>query len=664
LCRHCFACAKSIVGFGENNGQMFITMRTVSHITSSALRVGAGLLLSLGIVAALTTLSPLVNGLLATAGALGLIAGGMWLGGVMHSKQHDQAAALTCWVLTAAAVATLAWAAAFSSQQGSDFGVYFRCGLDAKSALVVRIERCSSQYITYGDIYWHRSLLYTVPIAWLSNGSYSALKFANATFQILGILVVVFAVKKRIGAPAALVAAAAFAIMHERYFMLTLATTDNLAFLASGVGVLAMAALWTEKRPRLWACLLGFCIIVLQFSRSTGILVGLSVLLLYIAVIRERAEMRAAGITALALFATVLAIGAALAPWQGARGLDGDFLKRLSALDLTTTQNFTANFAWFSHFWPSMPEGERTSIAISKVLQELAAHGSLYPAYVFVKAQALFSGFGYTWFAAADLSGNADTFLTVNAGTVPKLPLAQSWMGCIAQLPMLALAAAGAFRARPEPLPLAALCFLVVGMAAMLCIGESQPRYLIIFAPAIAILCAEAVQPCSRTCIFRQLTELRTGALTAAVATIISASAIAATALTVPLPLRSAVPMPSPDCPVANATMDGLRLSIAMPAGASCARAAFVAPVGKSLGFFVSSGVYQYRNEPFEPTGLAYRVQVDGGASIEGSLDQSNVVWRTLPLAGRGERIEVFFHRPAGSQRDISASLSVAIVRN
>jgi hypothetical protein len=636
-------------------------MRTVAQIASSALRVGAGLLLSMGIVAALITLSPLGNGLLAIIGAVGSIAGATWFGGAMQRKQREQAAALTVWVLTAAAVATLTWAAVFGSQQGSDFGVYFRCGLDAKPALVERIERCSSQYITYGDIYWHRSLLYTVPIAWLSNGSYTALKFANATFQILGILIVVFAVKRRMGAPAALVAAVVFAAMHERYFMLTLATTDNLAFLASGVGILAMAALWTEKRPQLWACLLGLCIIIVQFSRSTGILFGLSMLLFYIAVLRERAEIRAVGITALVWVGTVLAMGAVLAPLQGARGLDGDFLKRLSALDLATTQSFTANFAWFSHFWPSMPEGERSRIAISKVLQELAAHGSLYPAYVFTKAKALFSGFGYTWFAAADLSGNADTFLTVTAATVPKLPLAQSWIACLAQLPMLALAAVGAFRARAEPLPLAALCFLVVGMAAMLFIGESQPRYLIIFAPAIAILCAEAVQPLSRARILGQLAELRAGALTVAVATMIAASVIATTALTVPLPLRSAVPVPSPDCPLATTTTDGLRLSIAMPAGASCARAAFVAPVGNSLSFFVSSGVYQYRNEPFEPSGLVYRVSAEGGASIEGSLDQTNVVWRTLRLAASRERIEVTFQRPAGSKKEISPSLSVAI---
>jgi hypothetical protein len=547
-------------------------------------------------------------------------------------------------------VASIGWSVAFDSQQGSDFGVYFRCGIYLQETLAENLKNCQSQYISIGDLYWRRSLFYTVPFGLIFQENYSLFKIYNVLLNTTAIAVVAWAVRKWAGPAAALVAVVLITLMHERVYMLTVATPDNLAILVTALALTALAFTQQSRISLLAACSLGISIVLLDYSRTTGLFVSLTAVLTSLALYAKGRSIAVVNVV-VALAAANL-IGILITPVIAGRAADGGFLMALSALNLASTQDFHTNFPWFEYFWPAIPLAERSQVGLVRLWQELASNGTLYPLYAFQKAQQISAGYGYTWFATSDFSDSMDTFITATTPTVPAVSPPRDWILRSALLPLLAFACAGAWRARPTPLAVAALTFVVVVSGILLLLSEAQPRYIIVLLPALAVLAGQAA-----AAPVQEMAGLRghaKGLLIVAGALVLGGLGVLAARATAPLPLANAAGQVTAECSGARVESDGQRLVLHLPGAVACARATFKAPATPAVGMFLTDGVYPYRAQPRPANGIHIELKAKSGATMQEQLDRSHVIWRTLPVNPTGgDEIEVLARRPDGVVGDI-----------
>ena len=552
-------------------------------------------------------------------------------------------------LVIAVAVQSLAWAYIFSSQQSSDFGIYYRCGFDLQPTLAANLRSCQSQYISYGDLYWRRSLLSTVPIGWLGGG-YPTLKVFNAILQGVAGLVIWTAAIRWLGALPALIAIAVFAFYPDRSFALTLATSDHAATLLCALGLASLTAFTAQRwRVRVTAALLaGVLVVALALTRSTGIFMLSSCVLVIVLCVVPRLGLRTAACCLGVLVTSILAAQVASKFVLSSAGAADGFLRLASSLDINPSGDFYWSWNWIHQFWPAIPATYQTPLALLRIWHEVVMDGMFYPAYLFSKAQTLTSGLGYVWFASADLALNKDTVRTVALVTVPfsaDAALARAW-----SFPMLALLLAGAIRARLTQLNVAALGFFLATVGGLLFLGEVQARYMFILLPAAAFLSGAAFAPHVGQSFGLRLRDfaLGSGFLGAVLALTVCAWMVAR-ALSVP-PAPEVVQYGSDRCPTRpdQVIVSSSQLSLRLLPGEVCAEAVFaLRQGGHLLTFFASDGQFAYRSDAVEPTEIRYQASVDGD-SVEGLATPGKVVWRQLRLPNLGPvRVSVVVRRPA-----------------
>lgn len=627
---------------------MFVTLRACT-----VLLLGGTLTASL---AAFAPSSPM-RGILAGICAPALVAAAIHVLAWISRKPSEVADRLTILAVAVGTIAAIAWSLAFDSQQGSDFGVYLRCGAQIKATLVQNLEYCQSKYIDLGDLYWRRSLFYTVTIGYFVGSGYSYIEFLNVALHVSAIALAAWVVRQRSGSAAALVTVLLMTFFHERIYMLTLATPDNLAMLATVLAILAIA-LTQEGRVSFWvAGLLGLCIVVLDYSRSTGLFVTIAAVLATLVLARCGRRSLSNVVNVVAGIAVAVLLASTLERLVASPGKGGGLLMALSALNLASLQDFTVNFPWFAYFWPAIPPAERFTVGVTKLWQELAANGWLYPTYAFAKAQQFSAGFGYTFFATGDFTSNLDTVKTVEHSSAPIMnPLNYSLLRA-GVLPLLVFSTAGAWRARSGTLTVAAMAFAVALIGVLLLLTEAQPRYIIVAFPALAILAGQGAATQARG-----ETNIRQHALGFALVSVglaVGGLALAVAKATAPLPLARPIGHSASPCSSAQIEAQRQQVTLSLPETAMCASIRFTAPAARAIGFFLTDGVYPFRSAPLPPNGAQFELKARSGDRIQGTLDQQHVIWRTLAVdpAG-GDEIEFLVRRPEGASGEIKLTIA------
>ncbi|MDX7950227.1 hypothetical protein P7D22_03415, partial [Lichenihabitans sp. Uapishka_5] len=163
------------------------------------------------------------------------------------------------------------------------------------------------RFYTYGDLYWRRSLLSTVP-AGLMGVSYVGLKVVNAAFQTGTATLLWWLLRRQAGSSAALLGLILFAIYPDRSFALTLATSDHVGLLLTTAAFAILAASATRRGV---PALLGFGAVgilaaALDLARSTGLFLTSAAAAVLVLCVLPNAGLRRA-LPALACFVTGLA---------------------------------------------------------------------------------------------------------------------------------------------------------------------------------------------------------------------------------------------------------------------------------------------------------------------------------------------------------------------
>lgn len=545
-------------------------------------------------------------------------------------------------ILIGLSAATLIWSLLYNSMQGSDFGIYFRCG-----AQLLQPNECQSKYIDLGNVYIDRSRYYTAPIGVLFGENYLALKIYNALLHILSFFLLWLIVRKHLGRQAALLAVLLYGLNPERWYAVTLATPDNLAqlLLISSLGLMPTLL---ERRWLLRAILLGLCVHIADQLRSVGPFLILTVMIFaFVAPGPMRKGQRLAAVVTTFLTFSLTSAAVSLSNQLPAPDL---LWPSITALDVFYPKN-SPNFSWAAHLWKAVPADQRLEIGWIKLVFELAQGPICLIQLVLAKASVLFSGSGYSLFASADLSSNLDTI----PGTVSTVPaLTAPVIGRGATLFAVTLAVQAAVRFIPLPFPLAAMAFFVTFTAYCLSIGETQPRYLLLALPAIAVLGStmwssvhsesSTFQPRSTIMPLLRGSAIVGGALFLLCG--LAAAIFVLTPYTIALPSQEALrSIGDLKCNTTNSLVAKTPYSrrFAMVPTEQCVTVRLKMPAGtETAHFFVTRDQFLYPrfSSPLPP--FRFTVSVDEQPlSIEGSIDKASARFVYLPLMNKDQPTEV-----------------------
>jgi hypothetical protein len=339
-------------------------------------------------------------------------------------------------LLAVGVLTTFAWAWLFDSAQYSDFGIYYRCGAQNGSAFPNWLEICQSGYLRRNLIFWSRSLLYTTPLFALGSESYSSLKLLNAVLQSAG-LAAIYGFACAMGSPKfGFWALLLYLVNPERWFSVTLATSDHVALLL----VLGLLAMFQANARCAWppwqAMAVGVMAWLLDITRSVGPVV-LCAFVAWVALgaVGSKTMLMRTKVFFFATAAYVVAAvlwTAALRSWNVEAIIPGEplgLLRHLSGLDFRSEQLFPTNYPWVEHAWHSVPRELRAEVALARIWTEVTQGIWEWPSYFVRKAQIFFSGDGYYGFAAYNhVPPGIDSEMTVPRSSVPFSPQLAAWM--------------------------------------------------------------------------------------------------------------------------------------------------------------------------------------------------------------------------------------------
>lgn len=386
-------------------------------------------------------------------------------------------------------VATAAWAWMVSSQQVSDFGVYLRCGADhlaGWTSLQTWAARCESEWLPGFGTYWRRSLLYSLPVGWLSGGAYAGFKLANALFHVAAVFLLYRGTAAALGRAPGIVAAGLLALYPEFWFVTTVVSSDNLAVVAMVallVGLATLGATPSVLRLAFIVALVG----VLDLLRSVGPILLFALVLL--ALFAPAGERRPLLVAAVAAWALTWALGwlpqlAGIATRQN----DG-LLATLLSNGVARPSGFDVAYGWHQYILPLFDPQGRAAI-VAGFLGHEAKADSWFPGIWMLKIVALLEGDGYYFFSNAGPMGNPDDVVLPGATgsfgfTAPGTLALRGVMAVFC-----ALAAAGFLRGARHPLVRTCTAFAAAFLLLVVIVGEAQPRYSVLVAPALCIAAA------------------------------------------------------------------------------------------------------------------------------------------------------------------------------
>ncbi|MBB5193687.1 hypothetical protein HNQ50_004447 [Silvimonas terrae] len=550
-------------------------------------------------------------------------------------------------LLIALVLVTYAWAGAFDSSQASDFGIYYRCGTHLDNHLAAWMSSCRSHYFYQPDnTYWARALAYSAPFGVIAGDNYPLFKLYNASLHALTMALLFFGLGRQKGPRVATLALLLFGLYPEWFYSVTLATPDNLALLLVVSFLLCLPGLERERQGAIRVVALAAIAFLANLARTIGPIMLITIALWALAFAErttwKRVLSRFVGIAALYWLANTLFVWLIHAPAQG----QFDLLTRISTVDLRQpNQDFRLVFAWLDQFLPDLPANTRTNVILHKIALEFAHGFGAYPGYLFTKASVLFNGMGYFWFSSHQLGPNPDSSSVVSIVTVP----AGAAMPAVLLASMtlqLGLAALGMIRARHDRLLCASIFFMAMFFVVVLGFGDTQPRYSLLIAPALAISGAIALFPADN-CPHQELRgPLQANLFWAGVGVIALAvfyaagSALAAkVALHLPTPVVMA--HQEPPYPLANGAKCNTaplafeanykRLKVTSPAQNQCFRFSIPLPAGaRSFSLFISRDQFPFPFEPRTPSPYHYRIEQQGVLLYEGGLNTDVVRWLEL----------------------------------
>ncbi|MFT3711672.1 MAG: hypothetical protein QM817_28885 [Archangium sp.] len=530
------------------------------------------------------------------------------------------------------ASAGLVWALAFSSMQGSDFGVYYRCGMAEHASLRAQLELCQSKYLLPTALFWTRSILYTVPFGALVGDHPEAFDVYNALLNAASLASLFFFTRKVAGPAAATIATLALGVFPERIFGITLATSDNLAVLLC-VALLALlggeglarrsVALMPRRLDRpggsasasgrvefapLRVAALAALLFGLDLLRGAGQLFAVASLAAALMHPTRRGQRLIEALAAVVLSVVAKTVLLRSLPLQFD---DGGALRLISGLDLGSLQDFGVGHRWGMHVWPAIPPEERTRFGLSMLRTELSWHVGNYPRYAFEKAVNLFAGNGNAFFSANDLSSNPDTALTVPRSNVPWFDgLDGILRGLVVGLSSASLISALRGRRRAEHGIALAVVASFFGLVLLL--WEPQPRYVLLISPALAMLVAspwtaspDASEPSSNRSLAFALLALVVGVL--ALGGLLWVTRPAA-------PLLELAASSTANCGRAEVVPGLARAKVVLPSGVSCAAVTLPLPRDThEVQFMVTRAVFPYLFEPRVEAGLSWTVADSSG---------------------------------------------------
>lgn len=564
-------------------------------------------------------------------------------------KRHDTVTAeapktnLLCFVLIAfLSLLSYFWALRFDSIQASDFGVYFRCSTEVHSSIQSRITSCQSQYLHPNLLYWSRSLLYSIPFGIFSGPNYGAFKLYNASLHVATIFLLFFGLRNYFGSRTAITATLILTFYPEWWFTTTLVTSDNAAVLVVAAFLLLLPQLERNRHFKLTVAALSCTMFVGNQLRTIGPMLA-ATLVFWVVLSQISKPSRATlikGIVVFVLYVSFNAILSRLTPFSSPDPVQ--FVKYLFAVDFSSPQDFSVNYRWFEHFWRAIPPLSGNNVGWSKALLEFTWGFDQLPTYLYKKAAVFFSGTGYYFFSSTDIGPNPDTVFTVPKNTIPVISSAFPWMTAAVAF-ICALSLFSLFRAKLHGPALAAMLWLSSFTIMVLGLGEVQPRYSVLVAPALSILAAVALSSpgVKQDTVGWRSADVKARNIVIAflLATIVfgiivlGLKAWRSVEIT---PSQSAKVVTNSLCEsrLARVETSYKRVRIVMPKGTSCAAISVaVNPFKRSLSFFVSGTNFPFPFEPKVFSPFHYVLLSQGETLLESSLGDASVKWHQLDLS-------------------------------
>lgn len=390
----------------------------------------------------------------------------------------------------------IGWALLVSSQQISDFGVYFRCGAEnwrAAASIQDWMQKCHSAWLPGVSTYWRRSLLYTLPVGILGNGSYLLLKLYNAALHLATVAILYRLVADRAGRAQGVLAAAALAIYPEYWFSTSLATSDNLALLLLVLWLRSLLCCLSEEHAVRQIVCTALLALALDLLRDIGLICVLATALLAIASSsRVRWRMLTVSVFTFGLMTATTWIGARFAPVPATQA---GLFARLVGNSVTTTYPWMDVYRWFEYVYPLVSRKYHGPYLTGLLAMDLN-HGIIAALHNWMeKTNVLFRGVGYYLFSAAPFDGNPDnykvaeiapTYLANNGFTL-------FLVGAAASFTIAALI--GVVRQRADGLNRISIAFCSSFLFFVVGFGESQARYCVLLAPVFGIMISGLLSP-------------------------------------------------------------------------------------------------------------------------------------------------------------------------
>lgn len=383
------------------------------------------------------------------------------------------------------------WVLLISSQQVSDFGVYFRCGAEYwKTAPSPRawMKLCESAWLPGSPTYWRRSLLYTFPIGIISNGSYFALKIFNAAFHLFAVAALYRLVCRHIGKSQGVLAAATLAIYPEFWFATPLATSDNLTILLIVIWLDFLLACLTGNASPKQIVVTALLALALDLLRDIGLVCVMATAILAITSEPSR-RLRLAVLSALTLcfMIAIARLGAYVLP---AHPEQAGMLARLVGNGITNTNPWLNVYGWIEYVYPLLPPRDHGRYLAGLISMDIG-HGIVAAFHNWLaKTQVLFHGDGYYRFSGAPFDANPDNF---GIRGITQTYFSNEGVAAFLTGSSAAFAAAalpGVVRLKNHGLGKVCIAFCSAFLFLVIGFGESQPRYNVLIAPALSIMIA------------------------------------------------------------------------------------------------------------------------------------------------------------------------------
>jgi hypothetical protein len=550
---------------------------------------------------------------------------------------------------------SFAWAIAFDSMQGSDFGVYYRCGIEKHASLEARLASCQSKFLLPSTIYWRRSLFYTIPFGALFGDNYFALKLYNAGLHAIALAGMLYGMRRWAHPAIAFAALVLFAIHPENWYALTLAAPDHVAVLVVMAFLLVLPKL-DSTRWLLSAIVLAGLMFVAEQVRTIGLLLSTSVVIF--ALTAEAGlwtRLRRAALVVMIYIVCSTMLREFLPRYPD---LTVSPLQILSTLDFSGTQSWASSYLWGQLVWPTIPEEHHFTISLNRFALEFANNFALFPKYLYAKLAILFSGNGYFNFASRDLTDNIDTVFTVARSTPPSA----AWLIMVLPgilLVILLAAISGALRGTGDMLTRAAMSWFATFVVFVIALGESQSRYSALISPATAIIGANAIRarPQGRP-IFR-------GALVALILSLGAMVLLFAIGLGIATLLRATMPQPLAAASLTaisrsgSATCDPSRVLLQrthqqarltfLPEAHCAIMLIPVPPTWRSIGIVVTRDDLGYLYQTIPPSPFRYAFGAGAESAGTATLDRKIAAWHQIDLAPNQSALELLIEKDGNS---------------